>query len=212
MGAQRVRHNLSTKQQQTLSQYFLNVTSISHLIGGRREEGDRRWDGISRHEFEQTPDRLKDREMVQIHGVSKSRAQLSNWTTTKYLETCLAHNRCLKMKVKSLSRVQLFVTPGTVAYQAPPSTGFSRQEYWSGLPFPSPGYLPNPGVKPGSPAFQADALTSEPPGKPSRCLISIYSVIVIKLAFCLCCGCCFCLLSSLHPTPSLVIVPPPGPQ
>ena len=96
MGAQRVRHNLSTKQQQTLSQYFLNVTSISHLIGGRREEGDRRWDGISRHEFEQTPDRLKDREMVQIHGVSKSRAQLSNWTTTKYLETCLAHNRCLK--------------------------------------------------------------------------------------------------------------------
>ena len=44
--------------------------------------------------------------------------------------------------------------------------GFSRQEYWSGLPFPSPGDLPNPGIEPGSPAFQADALTSEPPGKP----------------------------------------------
>jgi len=44
--------------------------------------------------------------------------------------------------------------------------GFSRQEYWSGLPFPSPGDLPDPGIKPGSPAFQADALTSEPPGKP----------------------------------------------
>ena len=71
------------------------------------------------------------------------------------------------MKVKSLSRVRLFVTPWTVAYQAPPSMGFSRQEYWSGLPFPSPGDLPNPGIKPGSPAFQADALTSEPPGKPS---------------------------------------------
>ena len=67
--------------------------------------------------------------------------------------------------VKSLSRVRLFATPWTVAYQAPPSMGFSRQEYWSGLPSPSPGDLPNPGIEPGSPAFQADALTSEPPGK-----------------------------------------------
>ena len=56
-------------------------------------------------------------------------------------------------------------TPWTVAYQAPPSMGFSRQEYWSGLPFPSPGDLPDPGIKPWSPAFQADTLTSEPPGK-----------------------------------------------
>ena len=44
--------------------------------------------------------------------------------------------------------------------------GFSRQEYWSGLPFPSPGDLPNPGIEPGSPTLQADALPSEPPGKP----------------------------------------------
>ena len=65
-----------------------------------------------------------------------------------------------KVKVKSLSR--LFATPWTVAYQAPPSMGLSRQEYWSGLPFPSPGDLPDPGIKLGSPAFQADALTSEP--------------------------------------------------
>ena len=56
------------------------------------------------------------------------------------------------------------VTPWTVAYHAPPSMGFSRQEYWSGLPFPSPGDLPDPGIKPGSPALQADALLSEPPG------------------------------------------------
>ena len=68
------------------------------------------------------------------------------------------------MKVKSLSCVQLFATPWTVAYQAPPSMGFSRQECWSGLPFPSPGDLPNPGIEPGSPALQADALLSEPPG------------------------------------------------
>ena len=68
----------------------------------------------------------------------------------------------VKVKVKSLSRVPLFVTPWTVAYQAPQSMGFSRQEYWSGLPFPSPWDLPNPGIKPGSPALQADALPSEP--------------------------------------------------
>ena len=66
-------------------------------------------------------------------------------------------------EVKWLSHVWFFATPWTVAKQAPLSTGFSRQEYWSGLPFPSPGDLPNPGIKPRSPAFQADALTSEPP-------------------------------------------------
>ena len=69
------------------------------------------------------------------------------------------------MKVKSLSRVRLFATPCTVAYQASLSMGFSRQEYWSGLPFPSPGDLPDPGIEPRSPALEADALTSEPPGK-----------------------------------------------
>ena len=56
--------------------------------------------------------------------------------------------------------------PWTVVYQAPPSMDFSRQEYWSELPFPSPGDLPNPGIKPRSPALQADALPSEPLGKP----------------------------------------------
>ena len=72
----------------------------------------------------------------------------------------------VKVKVKSLSRVQLFATPWTIAHQASPSMGFSRQEYWSGLPVPSPGDLPNPGIEPRSPALQADALTFEPPGKP----------------------------------------------
>ena len=65
----------------------------------------------------------------------------------------------LKVKVKSLSRVRLFVTPWTIAYQAPPSMRFSRQECWSGLPFPSPGDLPNPGIEPRSPALQADTFT-----------------------------------------------------
>ena len=60
--------------------------------------------------------------------------------------------------VESLSPVQLFVTPWTVAFQAPLSTGFPRQKYWSGLPFPSPGDLPNLGIKTVSPALQADSL------------------------------------------------------
>ena len=72
-------------------------------------------------------------------------------------------NRDLVLKVKLLSCVGLFVTLWTVAYQAPPSMGFSRQEYWSGLPFPSPGDLPDPGIKPRSPEFQVDTLPSEPP-------------------------------------------------
>ena len=59
-----------------------------------------------------------------------------------------------KGKVKSCSRVRLFVTPWTIAHQAPRSMGFSRQEYWSALPFPSPGDLPDPGIEPGSPALR----------------------------------------------------------
>ena len=74
------------------------------------------------------------------------------------------------MKVKLLSRVRLFVTPWTIAYQSPQSMEFSRQEYWSGLPFSSPGDLPDPGIEPGSPTLQADALPSEPLGKPNHSL------------------------------------------
>ena len=70
-----------------------------------------------------------------------------------------------KVKVKSISRVRL-CDPVTVAHQPPLPMGFSRQEYWSGLPFPSPGDLPDPGIEPRSPTLQADALTSELPGKP----------------------------------------------
>ena len=71
----------------------------------------------------------------------------------------------VKVKVKSLSHVWLFETPLTVAHQAPLSMGFSRQEHWSGLPFPSPGDLPDPGIEPGYHTLQADALPSETPGK-----------------------------------------------
>ena len=67
--------------------------------------------------------------------------------------------------VKSFTSVRLFATPWTVAYQAPPSVEFSKQEYPSGLPFPSPGDFPKPVIKPGSPALQTDTSLSEPPGK-----------------------------------------------
>ena len=100
---------------------------------------------------------------------------LSAWS--KYCSECspnpieagiigLAHSFSLwKLTCYSLSHVWLFVTPWTVTCQALLSMGFSRQEYWCGLPFPSPGDLPNPGVEPRSPTLQADSLPSEPPGK-----------------------------------------------
>ena len=71
-----------------------------------------------------------------------------------------------RKKVKSLSHVRLFATPWTVAYQAPPSMGFSRQECWSGLPFLSPGDLPDPGIELWSPPLQADSLPFELQGSP----------------------------------------------
>ena len=86
-------------------------------------------------------------------------AQLSLWSNS-YNHTCMY--ACM---LSRFSRVRLCVTLWIVAHEAPPSMGFSRQEYWSGLPFPSAGDLPDPGIKPRSPALQAEALTSEPPGK-----------------------------------------------
>ena len=71
-----------------------------------------------------------------------------------------------RCKIASLSHVRLFATPWTVACQAPPSMESSRQGYWSGLPFPSPGDVPDPEIEAGSPALQVDSLPSEPPGKP----------------------------------------------
>ena len=86
-----------------------------------------------------------------------------NWATDIFIHfSCLPYLDCKWGEVKSLSRIRLFATSWTVAYQAPPSMGFYRQQCWSGLPFPSPGDLPDPGIEPGSPALQADALPSEP--------------------------------------------------
>ena len=77
--------------------------------------------------------------------------------------------------MKSQSCVRFLPMPWTVARQAPPSVGFSRQEYWSGLPLPPPGDLPDPGIEPVSPALAAGFFTIEPPGKPNlvKCLAQI---------------------------------------
>ena len=82
---------------------------------------------------------------------------------------------CKKKKERKwLSHVQLFATPWTVAYQASLFMGFSRQEYWSGLPFTSPGDLPDQGIEPGSLALQANFLLCKPPGKPHFIFSSVY--------------------------------------
>ena len=70
-------------------------------------------------------------------------------------------------KVKSLSHIRLFGIPWTVAYQTPPSMGFSRQKYWSGMPFSSPGDFFKPGIKPVSPALASGFFTAEPLGEPN---------------------------------------------
>ena len=95
------------------------------------------------------------------------------------------------------------MTPWTVACQAPLSMGFSRQEYWSGLPFPSPGDFPDPGIKLGSPALQADSLLSEPSGNPSTfVLIFTFITLGISQVFSCCvrsrCDRCSCFLACVH--------------
>ena len=110
--------------------------------------------------------------------------------------------KCLFSQCVKLLRVRLFATPRTVVHQAPLSMGFFRQEYWSGLPFPSPGDLPNPGIEPGSPALQAGAYhlshhgtkQLEPvkhglvgtmePTKQTNCLFSQVNSIICKLKSC----------------------------
>ena len=97
---------------------------------------------------------------------SKGSFLSKNWTRVSHIAGRFLTDWATKWKWKwKWSRVWLFDTLWTVAYHAPPSMRFSRQEYWSGLPFPSPGNLPDQGIEPGSPTLEADILTSEPPGK-----------------------------------------------
>ena len=98
---------------------------------------------------------------------------MGNWSSMRKLRSDKACFQTSILKCQLLSHVQLFVTPWAVAHQAPLSMEFSRQEYWSGLPFPFPGDLPDPGIKPGSLTLEADSWLSEPLGKSASTQIPI---------------------------------------
>ena len=98
---------------------------------------------------------------------------------TVYLKIALY--LCLCVFVLTLSGVQLFATPWTGACQASQSMGFSREEHWSGLPFPSPGDFPGPGIEPRFATLQADSLPAEPPAKPKN--IGVGSLSLLQRIF-----------------------------
>ena len=126
----------------------------------------------------------------------------------------------VKVKVKSLSHVWLFETPWTVTHQAPPPMEFSRQEYWSGLPFPSPRDLSDPGIEPRSPTSWADALMSEPPGNQEMNMKGfLFIIIIIFLNFTILYWFCHTLTWIRHgctyvphPDPPFPLRPHPIPQ
>ena len=101
--------------------------------------------------------------------------------TLEWVAISLSNAWKWKVNVKSLSHVWPLATPWTAAYQAPPSMGFSRQEYWSWVPLPSPEDLPDPGIKPRSPVLQADSLPSKATREvPYMCIhIHVYIYIYI---------------------------------
>ena len=173
------------------SQYFghlmwrtdsLEQTLMLGKTEGRRRRGWQRirWlDGITDSmdmSLSKLQDMVKNRETwwTAVHGVTKSQIQLSNWTTTIPVHKSTLHNRiptaalpymCICV-CQSLSHIWFFATLWIVVHQVPLSMKFSRQKCWSGLPFPSPGNLPDPGIEPTSPALQAGGLKSELQKKP----------------------------------------------
>ena len=114
-----------------------------------QKQTHRKWDQICGYQRWEGVGSRNQRKMVKAEKFSIIKAVSTIWCTILVTQSCLT-----------------LCDPGTIACQAPPSMGFSRQEYWSRLPFPSPGDHPNQGSEPRSPTLQADSLPSEPPGKP----------------------------------------------
>ena len=117
-------------------------------------------------DFQMTPAQM----LSDCSCLRQSKQQMHSWAesvhgTVKVIINCSFKPQVWKWKCLSLSCDRLLVTPWMVAHQAPLSMEFSRQEYWSESPFPSPGDLPDPGTEPGAPALQADSLLSGPTGK-----------------------------------------------
>ena len=176
-----VCHHLTAQLCLTLGTPWTVAHQTPPSMGFSRQED---WSGVSFPTPGHLPDRGIEPTSPALAGGFSTTEPLGTWlpiafrnvyhfqlegfgkrATCTETETCRAHigsthqnAKGVKVKVKSLGRVQFFVTPWTVSHQAPPSMGFSRQEYWSGLPFPSPGDLPNQGIKPGSPALQAEGV------------------------------------------------------
>ena len=106
---------------------------------------------------------LRQQDTTYMSSGSGCKLNTSSWAP----EVSTGHCQCYEKERKwSCSAMYDLLWPHTLACQAPPSMGFSRQEYWSGWPFPSPRDLPDPGIKPKSPALQTDSLPSEPAEKP----------------------------------------------
>ena len=118
--------------------------------------------------------------MSEVVDISSCNLDSSLCSSPAFLMMCSVYKlNKNKVKVKLLSSVQLFATPWSVAYQTPPSTGFSRQEHWNGLPCPPPGDLPDPGIETPSPALAGRFCTTESPVKPPS-----YCVLAVKYVLC----------------------------
>ena len=141
---------------------LLGVEAVISVDGVRRawEPGGDRDSGSAREECSDL-----EPEAAEMHGRAEQRAMStgSGIDPGRMTPRRWAHSR--SFQVKSVSCVQLFCDPMDCSSPGSSVHGFSRQEYWSGLPCPSPGELPNPGIEPGAPTLEVDSLLSEPPGK-----------------------------------------------